>query len=585
MVRIPPSFIQAVLAKSDVVALIQTRVPLLKRGDNYTARCPFHEEKTPSFSVSQTKQFYYCFGCGAHGNAIGFLIEYDRCTFPEAVKALAQPLGMEIPTEENSEELKQREAFYRCLEKAAKFYQTSLRKSQLAIQYLKSRGLTGEVAKTFGIGYVSSQEPLLKHFKNDAHLNDCLEPTGLIIKKNQNESYDRFRDRIMFPIRNVQGDIIGFGGRSLGDAKPKYLNSPETPIFHKGHELFGLYEARKKNSHLTHWLVVEGYMDVIALHQYGYYATVATSGTAVTSQQIQKLLHYSQRIVFCFDGDAAGRQAAWKALQISLKILHGGVHITFLILPDGEDPDSYIRKVGIEVMTQKIEEATPLSEFFFQVLQTQIPIKTAADKAHFGQEAAKYLESMSAGIFRELMYSQLAKILNLEIQSLSSILESTAPAVKTKKKLLQRQPLKNRSRQLLSPLHLAISLLINYPDLIELLKDLEWLPDSLPEKKLFLQIVRFHQQQENITTGELLTLLEDDSDRQLIAQLAMRKPAIPKEGIRAEFLGALNSLKQRIHEDSIKEHISRAKSQGLSSEEKQHLQNLLARIKNDTSNN
>lgn len=571
MVRIPTSFIQEVLAKSDIVVLIKSRLPLIKRGDNYTARCPFHEEKTPSFSVSQSKQFYYCFGCGAHGNAIGFLMAYDRSTFPEAVKALAQPLGIDIPTEENVEELRRRESFYQCLEQAAKFYQFALKKSSTAIQYLKSRGLTGEIAKIFEIGFASGQNVLLEHFKNANQLKTYLEPTGLIIKKNAQDQYDRFRDRIMFPIRNAQGKVIGFGGRSLGVAKPKYLNSPETPIFHKGHELFGLYEARQHHNILSHWLVVEGYMDVVALHQYGYHATVATLGTAVTSAQIQKLLHYSQKIVFCFDGDQAGRQAAWKALQIVLKILQGGMHFAFLILPEGEDPDSFVRKIGIQAFTQKIEEATPLPEYFFQVLQVQIPIKTAAQRAHFGQEATKYLELMPAGIFRELMFAQLAKLLNLQVQSLPQPENTLA-----KSNAARARP---RARKLLSPLSLAISLLLNQPQLIEFVTELDWLPDHLPEKKLFLQLVDCLQKNPALTTGELLSLVEEEEDRQRLAQLAMRKPAISNEGIRAEFIGALEALKQGVAKHSIQEHISRAKNQGLSQEEKQHLQQMLAKIK------
>jgi DNA primase len=590
--RIPPNFIQEVLARSDIVEIIRSRVQLNQRGDNHLARCPFHEEKTPSFSVSQSKQFYYCFGCGASGNAIGFLIAFDHLEFREAVAWLAARAGLEVPTEPGTDDSERYQPLYRVLESALQYYRTALRKQLSAIQYLKSRGLSGVTAKNFGIGYAPpGWQDLQDHLGDHPEQQAALVSSGLVITRDSGRAYDRFRDRIMFPIRNVQGQIIGFGGRSLGDSQPKYLNSPETPLFHKGSELYGLYEARHNTAKLTRLLVVEGYMDVVALHQHGITHAVATLGTAVTTRQVQKCLRYAQNLTFCFDGDRAGRQAAWKALTIALPLLREGVHISFLFLPEKEDPDSLVRKIGPEGFSQLLEKSLPLSDVFFRELKNQTPLNSPADKAQFGQQAAQHLNTMPQGLFRQLMYGQLAQELSIDTDTLQTLLQ---PAVakpipsdpntnKTANLRAKIPPAKGPERQLLPPAHRAISLLLHQPALAELIKDSELELLDIPCKKLFSQILQALRRQPDLTTGELMASIDDPQEQQLMAQLAARIPGISHEGVKAEFLGAISSLEQHALDQNINQLVEKAKKSQLNLEEKRKLQSLLAKIKRDAS--
>ncbi|EKD77123.1 MAG: DNA primase, partial [uncultured bacterium] len=359
--RIPKAFIQDVVARTDIVAIIQSRVELKKRGHTYTACCPFHAEKTPSFTVSQSKQFYYCFGCGAHGNAIGFLMEYDHLSFVDAITDLAQQLGMVIPLEANDAETANYDVLYTQLYNAQTLYEKELKKSSTAIAYLKNRGLTGKIAKEFGIGYApNAWEFLSQSLGKNKSDREALATAGMLIEKNPGHYYDRFRDRILFPIRDVRGKTIGFGGRTLTNEIPKYLNSPETPIFHKNQTLYGLYETCQHHRKLNRALVVEGYLDVISLAQHEINYAVATLGTALNAKHIQLLLRYTSDIIFCFDGDNAGQKAAWKALTFSLPLLRDGLNIRFLFLPQTEDPDSCVRKIGKDAFEKLIDNATDL---------------------------------------------------------------------------------------------------------------------------------------------------------------------------------------------------------------------------------
>ena len=413
---IPQTFIDDLLDRVDIVDVVNSRVQLKKAGKNYKACCPFHEEKSPSFTVAQDKQFYYCFGCGAGGNALGFVMEFDRLDFLPAVEMLAKNAGMEIPREAAPDQrvTKQKDSLYSILTKSDKFFRQQLRTHQgakVAVDYLKGRGLSGKIAAQFGVGYAPpGWDNLLKVAGGNDQKNKLLDESGMIIvKPEEKKQYDRFRHRIMFPIRDQRGRTIGFGGRVLDDSTPKYLNSPETPVFHKGRELYGLYEARQALKEIPCLIMVEGYMDVIALAQYGIANAVATLGTALTENHLQKLFRYTSEIVFCFDGDSAGRRAAARSLEIALPEMRDGVSAKFLFLPDGEDPDSMVRQLGTEAFLEKVEKSQPLSEFLFEQLSDGIDSSTADGKARLSKTCAPQINRIPQGVFRQLMLEELSR--------------------------------------------------------------------------------------------------------------------------------------------------------------------------------
>src|SRR5436190_2580181 len=362
---IPNDFIATLLGRVDIVQVIDRYVPLKKAGTNYQACCPFHSEKTPSFTVSLVKQFYHCFGCSAHGTAVGFLMEYGGKSFPDAVEELARDAGLEIPRVDRPGEKERQEAsadLGAVLLTAAKFYRGNLKSSARAVEYLKKRGLSGTIAARFGVGYAPGDWQALAAMFPD-YASDTLVHAGLVINGDSGKRYDRFRDRVMFPIHDTRGRVIGFGGRIIDDGEPKYLNSPETPLFSKGRELYGLFLARDAIHKSDRVVVVEGYMDVVALAQHGVEYAVATLGTSTTPVHAQKLFRMADTVVFCFDGDAAGRKAAWRALENTLPVLLDGKNARFLFLPDGEDPDDYVRKRGKADFERAVDNAVPLSEF------------------------------------------------------------------------------------------------------------------------------------------------------------------------------------------------------------------------------
>jgi len=380
---IPNDFIQTLLGRVDIVEVVDRHVPLKKAGANYQACCPFHSEKSPSFTVSPTKQFYHCFGCGAHGTAIGFLMEHAGKTFPEAVEELARDAGLAVPREERPGDAQRREEagdLSAVLLTAAKYYRAALRDAPQAIDYLKGRGLTGAIAGRFGVGYApDAWQPLSGHVPDYADAR--LEQAGLVVSGEGGKRYDRFRDRIMFPIHDSRGRVIGFGGRVLGQGEPKYLNSPETAVFSKGRELYGLYLARNAIRDASRVVVVEGYMDVVALAQHGIEYAVATLGTSTTPTHAQKLFRLADSVVFCFDGDAAGRKAAWRALENTLPVLQDGKDARFLFLPDGEDPDDFVRARGRTAFEAALSQATPASEYLLGELSVRHPPDTAEGRA------------------------------------------------------------------------------------------------------------------------------------------------------------------------------------------------------------
>src|SRR5690349_5959696 len=426
---IPTDFIETLLARVDIVDVIDRSVPLKKAGANYQACCPFHSEKTPSFTVSPTKQFYHCFGCGAHGTAIGFLMEHDGKSFPEAVETLARDTGLEVPHVESPGARERRAEAIDLTEillDAAKFYRGRLKDSPTAIEYLKRRGLTGAVAAHFGIGYApDGWQNLAGIFSNYA--DPQLEAAGLVIAGDEGKRYDRFRNRVMFPIHDTRGRVIGFGGRVLDSGEPKYLNSPETSVFSKGNELYGLYLARNAIREAGRVLVVEGYMDVVALAQHGIEYAVATLGTSTTPIHAQKLFRIADLVVFCFDGDSAGRKAAWRALENTLPVLTDGKEARFLFLPDGEDPDDYIRKRGKAEFERAADAGVPLSEFLLSELAARHPLTNAEGRAAFLAAARPLIGAITAPMLGALMRRQVAEMTGLSDDELP-LLRSAADA-------------------------------------------------------------------------------------------------------------------------------------------------------------
>ncbi len=431
---IPQSFIDDLLNRTDIVDVVSSRVQLKRAGKNLTACCPFHKEKTPSFSVSPDKQFYYCFGCGAGGNALGFIMDHDNLDFPQAVEDLAKAAGMEVPREEGRRGQKPRQPtdspLYPLLEAAAEFYRQSLRSHpsrKAAVEYLKGRGLSGEIARDFGLGFAPpGWDNLFKHLASDTLQQKAMIDAGLLIENAESgKRYDRFRDRVMFPIRDSRGRIIAFGGRVLGDDKPKYLNSPETPVFHKGQELYGLYEARKFNRSLDEIIVVEGYMDVIALAQQGLRNAVATLGTATSEEHLKRLFRVVPSVLFCFDGDQAGRKAAWRALEAALSSLQDGRKARFLFLPEGEDPDSLVRTEGTDAFRARINQhAQPLADYFFEQLSNEADPRSLEGKAHMATLAAPLIEKIPGANLRALMRNRLKEITGLDPQQMEQLANS-----------------------------------------------------------------------------------------------------------------------------------------------------------------
>ncbi|MCF2950042.1 DNA primase [Paraglaciecola aquimarina] len=417
--RIPRDFIDDLIARTDIVELIDGRVSLKRAGRNHQACCPFHNEKSPSFTVSQDKQFYHCFGCGAHGNVISFLMEFDRLEFPEAIEELAQYHSIEVPREKGSapalsaEQKQQKSNDYDLMEKVSKFFAQQLKVNEhkdKAVNYLKGRGLSGEIVKAFDMGYAPPDwDSILKTFGTDPVTQQQLLDLKLITENDKRRRFDFFRDRIMFPIRDKRGRVIGFGGRVLEDGGPKYLNSPETHIFHKGHELYGFYQAKQAHRNLKRVMIVEGYMDVVALGQYGIDYAVASLGTATTPEHIQMLFRSTSEVICCYDGDRAGRDAAWRALENALAFLKDGVQMKFLFLPDGEDPDTLVRQIGKEAFEQKLnDDSVPLSKFFFDNLLQRHQISSNEGKAALKTEASPLIEKILGENIRASLLSDLS---------------------------------------------------------------------------------------------------------------------------------------------------------------------------------
>jgi DNA primase len=427
--RIPQSFINDLIDRVDIVDVIDSRVTLKKAGKNYQARCPFHDEKTPSFSVSPDKQFYHCFGCGVSGTALTFLMEYERLDFVDAVEALARIAGVEVPREGAQQRGPDNRPLYAALADADGFFRRQLKSAEPAIAYLKGRGLTGMVARDFGIGFAPDEWQALSDALGKRHSKADLLKAGLLTENEKGRVYDRFRGRIMFPIRDTRGRVIGFGGRVMASEDgPKYLNSPETPVFHKGRELYGLYEARKALRQIDRLLVVEGYMDVVALAQAGIANCVASLGTATTAEHFQKLYRYCEEVVCCFDGDSAGRKAAWRALENALPTLTEGRQLKFMFLPEGEDPDSLVRNEGRDAFLSRVEAASPAIEYLFSRLAEGLDLNQLDGQARLASLAMPYLKRVPDGILKQLMNRRLQALTGFTDEQSETVTPSPSQA-------------------------------------------------------------------------------------------------------------------------------------------------------------
>ncbi len=551
--RIPHEFIDELIARSDIVELINRRVPLRKAGKDYQACCPFHDEKTPSFTVSADKQFYHCFGCGAHGTAIGFLMEFEHQEFREAVEELARAAGLEVPVEGGAAPLKGPDIrpLYAVMEQAAQLYQQQLRhhpQAGRAVDYLKGRGLSGQIAAAYGIGYAPpAWDFLLDRLGRAASERKHLLQAGLVIDQD-GKVYDRFRDRVVFPIRDRRGRVIGLGGRILGDGKPKYLNSPETPIFHKGWELYGLHEALKVHRQPEHLLVVEGYLDVIALAQFGIDYAVATLGTATTPEHLRLLLPQAPELVFCFDGDRAGREAAWKALETCLPQASGQQEIRFLFLPEGEDPDTLVRKEGREAFEERIRQAKPLSDFLFEQLSNGIDLASLDGRARLGSRVTPLLARLPPGLLRDLLRDRLSRLVGVGV-TLPRLDAGTSRRPPGAGAASRRRAGANSGRRpATSPLRLAIALLIQHPELASALTGLgqDWHQLNNPGIRLLERIIATLATQIGLGSAALLERWRDEEDFKILIQLSDPRllAHIPTEGLEPELSGAIQRLNQ-----------------------------------------
>jgi DNA primase len=626
--RIPQAFLDDLLDRVDIVEVIDRRVKLKKSGKNYTARCPFHDEKTPSFSVNQEKQFYYCFGCGAGGNALGFVMDYESLDFPQAVETLAGSAGLEVPREPSrggrdpGQPQQNNKPLYALMEQVAAYYQQQLRhhpKAGRAVEYLKQRGLTGVVARQFDLGFAPpGWDNLLKALGDGEEQRDLLVKTGMLVENEKGRVYDRFRDRVVFPIRDQRGRVIAFGGRVLGDDKPKYLNSPETAIFHKGRELYGMYQARQANRKLERILVVEGYMDVIALAQHGISYATATLGTATSKTHLERIYRLCPEVVFCFDGDEAGRKAALRALEAALPCMEDGRQARFLFLPEGQDPDDAVRGGGAEHFQHLLDEAMPLENFLFESVAQGLDITKLDGRARMSKLALPHIRQLPEGVYRQLMFQELARRTGLELASLMQ-LEVPAPAPTPAPppgygaepdygvpppyddtpgfggthghgeapdpggEDYSPQPRQRRTLQALAAgysnmAQAALALLLHQPDIARLanptvLADMDGEDIALLRELLTL----LHRRPES-NTAMLLGHWYGTPEGELLGRLAGQERLIPTEGIERQFLDTMTELGHLPHRSKLAAQVDKLRLTNyaeVSELEKQRLREML----------
>lgn len=544
--RIPQHFIDELLARVDIVDVVNKRVTLKKSGSNWSACCPFHNEKTPSFTVSQTKQFYHCFGCSANGSAISFLMEYEGMHFVDAIEALAESIGMDVPRDEQAAQQRDdSKPLYALMERIANFYQSELKTSPVAIDYLKRRGLSGETAKRFGIGYVPDGWDALQQQFPESEV--AMVKTGMLIQGDGGKRpYQRFRNRIMFPIRDRRGRVIAFGGRVMGNDEPKYLNSPETTLFHKGSELYGLFEARKAAQDAGQIIVVEGYMDVVALAQHGVSNAVATLGTAANQQHSDSLFRIVPNIVFCFDGDRAGRDAAWRALKATLPVLQDGHDAHFLFLPDGEDPDSVVSNEGAAGFQDRLATRIPIIDYLYEHLAEDVDMNSVGGKAQLAEKAKPLIGTIPKGIFRQLALRRLESLIGLSLGSERA--GRPAPAAARAASQQRGQP---------SVMSIIASLVIQYPPVVasqptDAFDFLEQLPDA----DILERLIGYCDADPEISTARLLERFREHKHHAYLVTLATRAHSpvsreLDLDTAVSEFTHYLALLRRRAQQSSV----------------------------------
>lgn len=572
--HIPDYFLRDLLARIDIVDVIKARVPIKKRGANYLGICPFHQEKSPSFTVSQPKQFYHCFGCGKHGNAFGFIMDYEHLGFVEAVEELAKALGLEVPYEggKDTAPKEKLDDLYDLMNKAAAFFEKNLREHKdkaLAVNYLKNRGVKGISAKRFGLGFApEAWDLLLKHLKATNSDEATLLKTGLFVSQDQGRMYDRFRRRIMFPIHDLRGRVIAFGGRIIDQGEPKYLNSPETPIFHKGRTLYGLYEAKQAQKSLTKVLIVEGYMDVLMLAQAGIFYAVATLGTATTEEHIRLLLKESNELIFCFDGDRAGREAAWRALRVCLPFLTGTSNMRFLFLPEGEDPDSLVQKIGKAEFEARINAAPALGEFLLTECAKKFDLRSIGGKSQYLSELKPYFDKIPQGAYRLMLEESLARRLSLLSEQLTSLWQTgEVPDAKAQ--------IKKHSPKSLDIIERALALLLVYPSLAEKFA----LPNLKPDESatLLAEIWHYCSSEQPPHFGAILAHFADKDYKDTLMALGTHPYTEMIQNPEGEFADITTKLANLNEELRLEHLLSKSRLGDLSSEEKTELKQLLMR--------
>jgi DNA primase len=565
---IPERFIDELLARVDIVDVVQQRVPLKRAGREWTACCPFHDERTPSFYVSPAKQFYHCFGCGAHGSAVKFLMEYDRLEFPDAVEELAQSVGLTVPHEGGPARPREDHTdLYALLDAAAGFYQRALPDSAVAKAYCRKRGLDEDVIGRFRIGWAPGGWDAVKRALGTSDVRvKMLEQAGMLSTGEKGKQYDRFRDRLMFPILDRRGRVIAFGGRILEGDGPKYLNSPETPLFHKGRELFALWQVRQANAKLERLIVVEGYMDVVSLHQAGVTQVVATLGTATTNEHAELLFRAAPDVFFCFDGDRAGRSAAWRALESVLPRMRDGRQAFFLFLPEGEDPDTLVRKEGQAGFEARLKNATPLSEYFYAYLSHDVNVATLDGRARLAEHAKPLLAKLPDGAFRDLMFAELEKRTGVQGAPAQPALAASHRPV-----LANNAPRRTLVRS-------AIAMLLANPGLAqEVTLPYAFAALDKPGIPLLTELLDFLQERPGINTALLLEHFAGREESGALQKLALTEFPGEPEALRAEFMDAMHKLAEQTTQQRLDRLIVKQSEHGLDEAEKGELRALLSR--------
>ncbi len=615
MARLPQAFIDQVLDRTDIVDVIDRRVKLKKAGKNYSACCPFHQEKTPSFSVNPEKQFYYCFGCGAGGNALGFIMDYERVEFREAIESLAQAAGIELPAEEADAlpQIDHQKPLYEAMEDATRVYESLLRKHPTrgrVVDYLKQRGVSGEIARDFRLGFApEGWDNLMTTLSSEEDIGHAV-TSGLLIENDSGRKYDRFRDRVIFPIVNQRGKVIAMGGRVLGDGKPKYLNSPETPLFSKSHELYGLHHIRKFAKNLSRIVVVEGYMDVIALAQFGIHYAVATLGTSVGKPHLEMLFRRVDQVIFCFDGDEAGRKAAFRGMEAALPMMEDGRQVKFLFLPEGEDPDSVVRNKGPQHLEHLFDNADPLETFLFDQMSEGVDIQTMDGKARLSKLVAPYINLIPDGVFKTLLFKALADRTDMDVESLrrlreiekvASAVNETTPPAETDEGLsdsdtpvnypdgydsLAESAYKPGASAKMEPnstaLLRALGLIVLKPSAASAITD-----ELLPEQSgilssLLHNIVRQVRETPELSTPALLGYWMGTDEGELLSEAAAKEVMDDEQHINEHLAAILNKLSRDRHVTLLRKRAETLKSVAytdLSNEQKRELVALTTEIR------